>query len=385
MNYRNKTNFNFPTSIRFGAGVIDELGAYLRQEGKKAPLVVTDPGLAKLPVFQRVLDILAKSDLQPTAFHDIAKNPVKSNVASGVKAYNHARSDSIVGIGGGASMDVARAIVLWVNHADHDLFDFDDTKGGDRFVVNDIPFFVTVPTTSGTGSEVGRSTVIADDVTHEKKILFSPKLLARKVFADPELTLGLPPFVTAATGMDALTHNLEAYIAQGFSPLCDGVAVEGLRLIFASLKQATQQGDYDARAQMQVGSLMGATAFQKGLGIVHSLAHPLSTVYDMHHGLANAIMLPFGMEFNAKVSEERFQRVIDYCDLKITPADFPRYLKDFSASLGLPTTLKGQITPWTSEHHKKLSQLAFNDPCHPSNPRAVTEKDFYEIYEKAVG
>jgi alcohol dehydrogenase class IV len=258
-------------------------------------------------------------------FSDIAKNPTKANVLSGVDSFKKAGCDSVVGFGGGASMDVARAIVLKAYHT-LDLFEYDDAKGGDRFVTGEVPYFVTVPTTSGTGSEVGRSTVISDDVTHEKKILFSPKLLARKVFADPQLTMQLPAFVTATTGVDALTHNVEAYVAKGFSPLCEGIALEGIRLIGQSLERATLNPDFESRAKMMMASLMGATAFQKGLGIVHSLAHPLSTVVDMHHGLANAIMIPYGMEFNAAASKgalnDKFKNMAQACNLKDTSASF---------------------------------------------------------------
>ncbi|NDG83731.1 MAG: iron-containing alcohol dehydrogenase, partial [Proteobacteria bacterium] len=238
--------YNFPTSVRFGRGVIDELGPHLKEQGLKHALIVSDPGLTSLPVFEKVLTQIRSAGVSVTVYSGIAKNPVKSNVLQGVDAYHAHKCDSIVGFGGGASMDVARAIALKAHH-ELDLFAYDDAIGGDRFVTGSVPYFVTVPTTSGTGSEVGRSTVIADDLTHEKKILFSPKLMARRVFADPELTMGLPAFVTAATGMDALTHCVEAYLAKGFSPLCDGVALEGIRLIARSLETATLSPTLEAR------------------------------------------------------------------------------------------------------------------------------------------
>ena len=376
-------NYNFPTSIRFGKGVIDELGKHLADQGLSRPLVVTDPGLVKLEVFQKVMNHLKAAGLNAEVFSGIDKNPVKANVLKGGDAYKAHKADCIVGFGGGASMDVARAIALRINHT-KDLFDYDDAIGGDRFVTEDVPYFVTVPTTSGTGSEVGRSTVIADDVTHEKKILFAPKLLARKVFADPELTMGLPAFVTATTGIDALTHNVEAYLAKGFSPLCDGIALEGIRLISQSLERATNNSDLESRSKMMMASLMGATAFQKGLGIVHSLAHPLSTVVDMHHGLANAIMIPFGMEFNAEVSEDRMKTMCEVIGLKErSPRSFITWLQDLNAKVGIPKNLASQKV--TKEHLVRLSDLAEKDPCHPSNPRAVTRADFLAIYQKALG
>lgn len=378
----NRYNYNFPTSVRFGNGVIDELGGHLKDLGYQRPLVVSDPGLVKLEMFQKVVNYLKAKGLNPQVFSGIDKNPVKSNVLKGVEYYQQHSADCIIGLGGGASMDVARAIALKVNHS-RDLFDFDDAKGGDKYVTEDIPYFVTVPTTSGTGSEVGRSTVIADDVTHEKKILFSPKLLARKVFADPALSMALPPFVTATTGVDALTHNVEAYLARGFSPLCDGIALEGIRLIAQSLVEATIQSTIEARTKMMIASLMGATAFQKGLGIVHSLAHPLSTVVDMHHGLANAIMIPYGMEFNAEVSESRMKIICEAIGLKEkSPADFIQWLRDLNNKLGIPAKLSSQkVTP---DHLNRLADLAINDGCHPSNPRSVTRADFLAIYQKAL-
>lgn len=379
--FSKRYTYHFPTSIRFGKGVIDELGAHLKEQGLSRPLIVSDPGLVKMDVFQKVIARLKEEGLKPETFYGIDKNPVKSNVLKGVESFKAHNADSIVGFGGGASMDVARAIALKINHQ-RDLFDFDDATGGDRFVTEEIPYFVTVPTTSGTGSEVGRSTVIADDVTHEKKILFSPRLLAKKVFADPELTMGLPPFITAATGMDALSHNVEAYLSNGFSPLCDGIALEGIRLVSEGLEKAVNRPDLASRSKMMMASLMGATAFQKGLGIVHSLAHPLSTEVDMHHGLANAIMIPFGMEFNSEVSAERMKTICEVAGLKEkSPLAFVHWLKDLNSKIGIPKNLSGLIT---KEHLERLSALAEKDACHPCNPRPVTKKDFYELYQKAL-
>ena len=212
-------------------------------------------------------------------------------------------------------MDVARAIVLRVNHRE-DLFKYDDLIGGDIYVTNDVPHFITIPTTAGTGSEVGRSAIISDEVTHQKKILFSPKLLAKIVFADPLLTMELPPFITAATGMDALTHNMEAFLAKMPHPMCDGIALEGISLIDQSLEKAVNHPDLESRSKMLIASLMGAVAFQKGLGVVHSLAHPLSSLLDTHHGLANAVNIPYGMEFNIEGFEHKFKRIARTLELK---------------------------------------------------------------------
>ncbi|MFZ6013159.1 MAG: iron-containing alcohol dehydrogenase, partial [Bacteroidota bacterium] len=259
--------YNFPTTIRFGAGAVKELPDYLIKHNLLKPLVVTDPTVAQLAFFKEIVSDLKNKNIAAEVFSDIHKNPVKSDVYKGTEAYDQTGRNAIVGIGGGAALDVARAIVLRVNHRE-DLFKYDDLIGGDVYVTNDVPHFVTVPTTAGTGSEVGRSAIIADDVTHQKKILFSPKLLAKIIFADPQLTMDLPPFITAATGMDALTHNMEAYLAKMPHPLCEGIALEGISLISQSLEKAVNKPDLESRSKMLIASLMGAVAFQKGLGVV---------------------------------------------------------------------------------------------------------------------
>src|ERR1700761_6352608 len=308
MDFKTIRQFNFPTVIRFGAGAVAELPDHLVAAGLKKPLLVTDPMVAKLDFFVGIVASLRARGLSVEVFSDIHKNPVKSDVLKGGEMFAETDRDSIVGIGGGAAMDVARAIVLRVNHR-RDLFDYDDLIGGDVYVTEAVPYFVTVPTTSGTGSEVGRSAIISEDDTHRKRILFSPKLLAKMVYADPLLTMELPPFITAATGMDALTHNMEAYLARMPHPLCEGIALEGISLIHQSLEKAVNNPDLEARSKMLIASLMGAVAFQKGLGVVHSLAHPLSSLLDTHHGLANAVNIPYGMEFNVAGSEHKFRRI----------------------------------------------------------------------------
>jgi alcohol dehydrogenase class IV len=377
------SQFNFPTVIRFGAGAIQELVPHLKETGLSRPLVVTDPVVATLPFFGDLLDAMRKGGLVPQVYAEMHKNPVKSDVLNGKVAYLSNGCDSIVGIGGGVALDVARAIALAINHH-RDLFDYDDLIGGDQFVTGEVPYFVTVPTTSGTGSEVGRSAIIADDVTHQKKILFSPKLLAKRVFADPVLTVGLPPAVTAATGMDALTHNMEAYLAKNYHPMCDGIALEGIALIAGAIEKATHEGsDVQARADMLLASLMGAVAFQKGLGVVHSLAHPLSQLLDTHHGLANAVNLPYGMRFNLSGFEPRFEAMAQAFGLKGGDGNaLIDALFALNERLGLPTRLSGIGVG--EEHLEELSDLAFADFCHPNNPKPVTREDFRRIYGEAL-
>ena len=234
--------YNFPTTIRFGAGASNELGDYLRKNDLQKPLIVTDPTVSQLGFFRKIVDGLKLRNISAEVFSDIHKNPVKSDVYKGTDVYDETKRDCIIGIGGGAAIDVARAIVLRVHHRE-DLFKYDDLIGGDVYVTNDVPHFITIPTTAGTGSEVGRSAIIADDITHQKKILFSPKLLAKIIFADPLLTMDLPPPVTAATGMDALTHNMEAFLAKMQHPLAEGIALEGISLIHQSLEKAVNKPD----------------------------------------------------------------------------------------------------------------------------------------------
>ena len=374
--------YNFPTTIRFGPGAVNELGDYLIKNNLSNPLIVTDPIIGQLSFFQQIVSDLKKKKIGVEVFSDIHKNPVKSDVYKGTDAYDTTKRDSIIGVGGGAALDVARAIVLRINHRE-DLFKYDDLIGGDIFVTNDVPHFITIPTTAGTGSEVGRSAVIAEDETHQKKILFSPKLLAKIIFADPELTMELPPAVTAATGMDALTHNLEAYIARMKHPLCEGIALEGISLIGNAIEKAVKHPDIESRSKMLIASLMGAVAFQKGLGVVHSLAHPLSSLLDTHHGLANAVNLPYGMEFNAPVCEDKFRKIARTLEIKDESAKgVVNYLHELNDKVNIPHKLS-EIGV-RSEHIETLSDMAIADFAHPNNPQPVTREDFKNLYQKAL-
>src|SRR5687767_282449 len=374
--------YNFPTTIRFGAGASNELGDYLLQNNLSKPLILTDPTVAQLDFFKSIVTDVKKKNISTEVFSDIHKNPVKSDVYKGTEAWDAAGCDCIIGIGGGAAMDVARAIVLRSHHRE-DLFKYDDLIGGDIYVTNDVPHFITIPTTAGTGSEVGRSAIIADDETHQKKILFSPKLLAKIVFADPMLTMELPGFITAATGMDALTHNMEAFLAKNYHPICDGIALEGMRLISLSLEKAVKNPDVESRSQMLLGSMMGAIAFQKGLGVVHSLAHPLSSLLDTHHGLANAVNIPYGMKYNLAGFEDKFRRMARTLELKDeTGGAVVDYLFELNSKINIPLRLRDiQVK---EEHLDTLADLAFADFAHPNNPKPVTRGDFKKLYSEAL-
>lgn len=374
--------YNFPTTIRFGAGASKELAGYLLKNDLLRPLIVTDATVAQLRFFKEIISHLEKKNISVEIFSEIHKNPVKSDVYKGTDVYDHTNRDSVIGIGGGAALDVARAIVLRINHRE-DLFKYDDLAGGDVFVTNDVPHFITIPTTAGTGSEVGRSAIIADDETHQKKILFSPKLLAKIVFADPLLTMELPPFITAATGMDALTHNMEAYLAKTPHPLCEGIALEGISLINDSLDKSVNSPDTESRSKMLIASLMGAIAFQKGLGIVHSLAHPLSSLLDTHHGLANAVNIPYGMAFNIAGFENKFKRIARTLELKEETGDaVVKYLFDLNSKINIPHKLRDIGVK--EEHIETLADLAIADFAHPNNPKPVSREDFRNLYSKAL-
>jgi len=373
--------FNFPTIIRFGAGAVDEMPAFLFEQGCRRPLLVTDATIAALPFFKKIVVDLAAVGLTVSVFHNIHKNPVKSDVYAGTDQYDSNQCDAVIGLGGGAAIDVARAIVLRVHHRE-DLFKYDDLIGGDVFVTGPVPLFVTVPTTAGTGSEVGRSAIIADDETHQKKILFSPKLLAIRVFADPQVTFDLPPAITAATGMDALTHNMEALLAKNYHPICEGIALEGIRLIAGSLATAVNAPTLQSRADMLLASMMGAIAFQKGLGVVHSLAHPMSALLDTHHGLANAVNLPYGLAFNASCAAEKFERMAQVLPIaQKDAAGVIEWVRELNQQIGIPAKLREVGVK--EEHLETLAQLALEDFAHPNNPQPVSLDDFRKLYAAA--
>ena len=372
--------FAFPTSIRFGPGARREVATHLTSNGRSRPLIVTDRGLAALPVFERFLGELA--DLATATFSGVAGNPVRGQVAAGVAAYKAHGADSIIGIGGGAALDVAKAVALMASHPG-DILEYAWDHPQVRPINAPLPYFVAVPTTAGTGSEVGRSSVISDDETHVKKIVFSPALLAKAVFADPELTVDLPPAITAATGMDALTHNVESYLSPAYHPLCDGIALEGTRIAARSLATAVREpGNIDARADMMMSSMMGAIAFQKDLGAVHSCAHALGTVCDMHHGLANALMIDTVLAWNAEAVPEKFDELAHAVGVGGGAAGFLAWLKALKQEIGIaPGLAKAGVE---RSAIPRLVQIATADICHQTNPRPVTAGDFERLFAGAM-
>ena len=383
------SRFAFPTLIHFGAGARRMVAEHLRGQGVKRPLVVTDRGIAPLPLLAAFLADLRGFDV--SAYSDIRGNPVRSQVDHGVAAFKAHRADSVIGLGGGAALDVAKAIALMAVHPG-DVLEYAFDHPQVRRIENELPHFVALPTTAGTGSEVGRSSVISDDTTHVKKMLFSEKLLAKAVFADPELTLDLPAHITAATGMDALTHNVESYLSPEYHPLCDGIALEGTRIVARSLRRAVREPhDLDARSDMLMASMMGAIAFQKDLGAVHSCAHALSTVADLHHGLANGIMIDHVMRFNRSAATSKMAELAHVAGVakhseEASAQAFIDWLVALKRELAIPASLAAYhaARPVTRADIPALVDVAIADGCHRTNPRPCTRADFERIFAEAM-
>jgi alcohol dehydrogenase len=361
-------NWNYPTSVRFGAGRIADLASACKSLGIARPLLVTDPGIAGLPMIAAALGSLKEAGLSAGLFSDVKPNPVGANVAAGVIAYKAGNHDGVIAWGGGSGLDAAKAIAFMSGQT-RPLWDFEDI--GDWYTRADpagIAPIVAVPTTAGTGSEVGRASVILDEETHTKKIIFHPKIMPGIVILDPELTIGLPKFITAATGIDALSHCLEAYCAPGFHPMADGVALEGMRLIKQYLPRAVANGsDIDARGNMLVAASMGATAFQKGLGGMHALAHPIGALYDTHHGATNGVLMPYVLAFNKRAIEERIGRLAAYLDLPSHSfSGFLDWVLALRAEIAIPHSLDG-LKPGI-DRFDEIAQMAEKDPSAGGNP-----------------
>lgn len=374
------TGFSFPTAIQFGAGARKGVGAHLQQQGLKRPLIVTDRALAALPVLAEFRTHLAGLDV--AVFSGVFGNPTCSQVMDGAAAYKAHGADCIIGFGGGAALDVAKVVGVAATH-EGDILEYVWDHPQVRPIVHPLPYFVALPTTSGTGSEVGRSSVVSENDTHLKRVVFSPKILAKVVFADPELTLGLPPQVTAATGMDALTHNIESYLSPAYHPLCDGIALEGTRIAAAALLTAVREpSNLKARSDMMMASMMGAIAFQKDLGAVHSCAHALGAVCDLHHGLANALMIDTVMAWNFEAVPAKFDELAHVCGVAGGGAAFVPWLRALKASVGITGPLSAHGV--TAAQIPRLVDIATADICHQTNPRPCTAQDFQRLFEAAL-
>jgi alcohol dehydrogenase class IV len=377
-------NWNYPTAIRFGAGRIAELPDACGALGIKRPLLVTDPGLAALPMIANAVAACRKAGLACEVFSDVQPNPVESNVTNGVMAYRRGNHDGVIAFGGGCALDTGKAVALMVGQT-RPMWDFEDREDWyTRVNVAGIATTLAVPTTSGTGSEVGRASVITDIRDHTKKIIFHPKMQPALVIADPELTLGLPPPVTAAVGMDALSHNLEAYCSPFYHPMAEGIALEGMRLIHDWLPVAVRDGsNLEARSHMMVASSMGATAFQKGLGAMHSLSHPCSANLNTHHGLTNAVVMPYVLAWNRPAIEEKMRRLAAFLGLAKHSFDgVLDWILQLRKTIGVPETLAALgVRP---EHASAFAPQAFDDPSTGGNPLPMTAARFEMLYRHCI-
>ncbi|MFM9997532.1 MAG: iron-containing alcohol dehydrogenase [Burkholderiaceae bacterium] len=374
------THFSFPTPIEFGAGARKRVAAHLLQAGCRRPLIVTDRALGALPVLTEFKTHLG--GLEVAVFCGVFGNPTCSQVMDGAAAFRAHQADCVIGFGGGAALDVAKIVGLAATH-EGDILEYVWDHPQVRPIVHALTYFVALPTTSGTGSEVGRSSVVSENDTHLKRVVFSPKILARTVFADPELTFGLPALVTAATGMDALTHNIESYLSPAYHPLCDGIALEGTRIAAAALLRAVQEPtNLQARSDMMMASMMGAIAFQKDLGAVHSCAHALGAVCDLHHGLANALMIDTVMDWNYAAAPNKFDALAHACGVAGGGKAFVGWLRTLRASIGITGGLAAHgVTPG---HLPRLVQIATADICHQTNPQPCTAADFEALFKAAM-
>jgi alcohol dehydrogenase class IV len=374
--------WSYPTSVRFGAGRIRELGAAVKAAGITRPLFVTDAGLARNPIVARAMDVLAHDGVAASLFSDVQSNPVAANVEAGLAALKRGRHDGVVAFGGGSSLDVGKVIAFMAGQS-RPMWDFEDV--GDWWTRADgagvLPI-IAVPTTAGTGSEVGRAGIITDATTHRKKVIFHPLMMPKTAICDPELTLGMPPGTTAGTGMDALAHCLEAYCGFAYHPLADGIAVEGMRLVKENLATAYREGsNVEARAHMMSAALMGATAFQKALGAIHALSHPVGALYDTHHGLTNAVFMPYVLAFNRAAIEGKIVRLAAYLALEASFEAFLDWLLALRTELGIPPTLAGLKVD--DRQFDRMSEMARLDPTAGGNPIPLDAATCRRLYQNA--
>ncbi len=380
-----KFNWNYPTSIWVGKNRVKDLSLACENLKIKKPLLVTDKELAKSNIVKNVLSDLKKKSFSVELFADVVGNPSGKNVNNGVQQYKEKKCDGVIAFGGGSGLDVGKAIAFMVGQT-LSIWDFEDI--GDNWKkakTNKIAPIIAIPTTAGTGSETGRASVIMNEDLGVKKIIFHPKFLPSIVILDPVLTKDLPKKITAATGMDALAHNLEAYCAPGYHPMADGIALEGMRLINEYLFEAFQNGNnLDARMKMLTAASMGSTAFQKGLGAIHSLSHPVNALNNLHHGLSNAIFMPYVLTFNRDVIDNKIIKITEY--LKLNDNSFNGFLKwvlDLREKLEIPHKLSSLINE-NDFQIDRLSQMAMDDPSTKSNPKKLNIKDMKVMYQHSM-
>ncbi|MDF2367154.1 iron-containing alcohol dehydrogenase [Sneathiella sp.] len=377
-------NWNYPTAMRFGVGRLSELGETCKEVGMKNPLLVTDPGLAALPMIAEAMESCKKAGVGCGLFSDIKANPVGKNVDDGVAIYKAGGHDGVIAFGGGSGIDAAKAVAVMAHQTETVFGYLEGGRDWEEIPAHEVPPIIAIPTTSGTGSEVGRASIITDEANHVKRIVFNPKMMPSVVIADPALTVGLPKMITAATGMDALSHNLEAFCSPHFHPMAEGIAIEGIRLMKEYLPTATFEGsDLVARSQMMISSSMGATAFQRGLGGMHALAHPLGALYDAHHGMLNAILMPYVLIRNREVIADRLARLSAYLGLADPSFEsFLNWVLAIREELGIPNDLSALDID--TKQSDLVGRMAIEDPSAGGNPIPLTSDDYSRLFEKAV-
>jgi len=379
-----KINWNYPTSVWVGENRVKDLSEACKNLSISNPLFVTDKDLINLEMVQKILSDLKQNYNNISIFSNFTGNPIGENVEEGVKVFNKQKCDGVIAFGGGSGIDVGKAIAFMSGQT-RPIWDFEDI--GDfwkRADENKIAPIIAVPTTAGTGSETGRASAIINKQTGVKKIIFHPKFLPSIVILDPVLTIDLPPRLTAATGMDALAHNLEAFCAPGFHPMADGIAIEGLKLIKKSLLIAVNNGkNIDARSDLLAAASMGSTAFQKGLGAIHSLSHPVNAQFNVHHGLSNAIFMPYVLTYNKIYIESRIVSICDYLNLDKSFDSFLNWILDLRRELKIPHKIS-EVIDVNKINIKELSQMALDDPSTASNPRKLTINDMQILYEHSI-
>lgn len=373
------TNWNYPTPIRFGIDRVKELSLFIDELKISNPLIVTDPQFREVDQFKGIIDSLNNSNKNYSIFSEIKGNPTGTNIRDGVDVFLKNKNDGVIAIGGGSSLDAGKAVAFMSKQKENIWYFEDIGDNWTKAIIDNLPKVIAIPTTAGTGSETGRASLIVDEETYTKKIIFHPTMLPDLVVLDPSLTISLPKHLTAATGMDALAHCLEAYCSNNFHPMAHGIALEGIKIIKENLVTAyNDPGNIEARAKMLVSSMMGSTAFQKGLGAIHSLSHPINAVNDVHHGLSNAIFMPYVLKFNQSQIEERIFFLSKYIDLENQSFDgFLQWILDLRKQLAIPHTLKDLNINFDFD---KLSKMALVDPSTSTNPLDLNEDDMKALY-----
>jgi alcohol dehydrogenase class IV len=378
-------NWNYPTAIKFGCGRIAELAEHCASAGITKPLLVTDKALASLPITATALDVLEQGGLGRACFSEVDPNPNEGNMAAGIAAYKAGGHDGVVCFGGGSALDLGKMIALMADQpATLSVWDLEDVDDWwTRADAGKIAPIIAVPTTAGTGSEVGRAGVLTNSVTHKKKIIFHPKLMPTVTLCDPELTVGMPAFITAGTGMDALAHSLEAYCSPFYHPMSQGIALEGMRLVFENLpKVYANPQDIEARAHMMSAAAMGAVAFQKGLGAIHSLSHPVGAVYGTHHGTTNACVMPMVLDYNRAAIEERIERAAAYIGIAGGFDGFRAAVVALNTALKIPATLTEMGVK--REDLDMLTEMALEDPSCGGNPIEMTLANTRALFDACM-